>query len=662
MGMNMDTTDSFHNLYAIPPANKLESTTIEALLEQAWSLRLNDMARAIAILDEARLIIDSGLDNSDSNQTGRNLLYARVIAMQARFRYILAEYAIAEQLVHEALPICEQYHNEAGQANLFETLGLIQWSAGVQARSLENLFKSLGLYRRLGDREAEARTLNVIGLVYNKLGDFGNALEYLLQALPLHQELGDRVSEYRCRGNLGIIYAEHGNYTTALEYYDTCLAYEQSNGDARGQCRAFNNIGVTYTLMKDYSRALESLMQGLVLLRKTDDKNGIGMALCNIAEAYIVLEDYNQAYVYATESLAIRENIGDKAGIAGSLICLGDLLTRTEQYNDALDYLQRALQYSRELDTAVSQYTTHEKLYVLYRKTGDTASALEHLEQFHAIRQRIYNDDNNRKLSALQTIHQVEAAKKEAEIHRLRNVELIGINEQLQTLNREKNEMMGIVAHDLKNPLAGILLLARTLYNNADSTDANEIREYTTDIKTTVSRMFSLITDLLDINRLETQGVAVQYRECDLSDIVIATVRNHQAHAATKDITIECTTCSRHFPAKTDERILSQIIDNILSNAIKFSFPGTAVHVSLGIDNATARITIRDEGPGLTLEDKKKLFHKFARLSARPTGNEHSTGLGLSIVKKLVELLAGKVQCDSEPGVGTTFIVEIPTS
>lgn len=657
----MDMTDAFHNLPATPVREEPDTEAISILIEQAWSLRLSNTAGALALLDKAQCMLCSNLEDIAHFSPNDVLLGAHIIAMQARCRYIIAEYTTAEQLAHQAFVIYEKYEDEAGLANVFETLGLIQWSAGVQATSLENLFKSLTLYRKLGDKVSEARTLNVIGLVYNRLGDFGNALEYLLQALPLHRELGDQVSEYRCIGNLGIIYAEHGDYETALQHYRTCLAYEQSTNDKRGQCKAFNNIGVTYTLMKDYPRALEHIMQGLELLRDIDDKNGIGMALCNLAEVHIGLENYKDAYTYAMESLAIRENIGDKTGMAGSLICLGDLLTRIKEYNEALECLQRALTYTQELSTTISQYITHEKLYVLYRKIGDMPRALEHLEQFHNIRQRVYNDDNSRKLSALRTLHQVEAAKKEAEVYRIKNAELTGINKQLQTLNREKNEMMSIVAHDLKNPLAGILLLARTLYSDADRADADEIREYTSDIETTVSRMFDLITNLLDINRIETQGVAIQCRECDLSDIIFAAIRNHQAYAATKNITIQCTSCSTQSPAKTDERILGQIIDNILSNAIKFSLPDTTVQVSLGIDGSKAHITVRDEGPGLTLEDKKKLFHKFARLSARPTGNEHSTGLGLSIVKKLVEALAGTIKCESEPGVGTAFIIEIPT-
>ena len=102
----------------------------------------------------------------------------------------------------------------------------------------------------------------------------------------------------------------------------------------------------------------------------------------------------------------------------------------------------------------------------------------------------------------------------------------------------------------------------------------------------------------------------------------------------------------------------TQVFENLISNAIKFSPPHKAVKVILAKDNGKARAEIIDEGPGLTEEDKKKVFGKFQRLSAKPTGGEHSTGLGLSIVKKYVEAMNGKVWCESEHGKGANFIVE----
>jgi signal transduction histidine kinase len=111
-----------------------------------------------------------------------------------------------------------------------------------------------------------------------------------------------------------------------------------------------------------------------------------------------------------------------------------------------------------------------------------------------------------------------------------------------------------------------------------------------------------------------------------------------------------------------DATVLTQVIENLVSNAVKYSPTGKNIYARLRRSPEGTRIEMQDEGPGLSAEDQKKLFGKFARLSAKPTGGEHSTGLGLSIVKKMVEAMNGKVWCESELGSGATFIVEFPSA
>jgi signal transduction histidine kinase len=111
-----------------------------------------------------------------------------------------------------------------------------------------------------------------------------------------------------------------------------------------------------------------------------------------------------------------------------------------------------------------------------------------------------------------------------------------------------------------------------------------------------------------------------------------------------------------------DPSVLVQVLENLVSNAVKYSPPGKDIFVRLKKMPDAVRCEVQDEGPGLSAEDQKKLFGKFARLSAKPTGGEHATGLGLSIVKKMVEAMNGQVWCESEPGRGALFIVQFPTS
>ena len=234
--------------------------------------------------------------------------------------------------------------------------------------------------------------------------------------------------------------------------------------------------------------------------------------------------------------------------------------------------------------------------------------------------------------------------------------ELAASNERLVHLNNEKNEFLGIAAHDLKNPLTVILGNAELM---TMVEDPGKIDKLAITIAAAAKRMRNLINDLLDANAIEQGKFTSKLERCDIGTLVRESVENNQPAAAKKDISIRVGT-SEGLMAKADRAATLQILDNLISNALKFSPPNSTIHVHSVPAKDFALVTVRDEGPGISAEDQKKLFEKFVRLSARPTGGESSTGLGLSIVKKLTEAMSGTIQCHSALGAGTTFMLRLP--
>lgn len=267
---------------------------------------------------------------------------------------------------------------------------------------------------------------------------------------------------------------------------------------------------------------------------------------------------------------------------------------------------------------------------------------------------------------------QVEVqAEQSAEIQ-LVNTRLQEQNVRLQELNVEKNEFLSIAAHDLKNPLNNIMMLTEMLRQPALIEEESKRTEAFELVIFAAQRMLKLIENLLDINRIEQGNLSLSIIEVDIASKTRILIDSYLTLAMKKDIRIECHTPER-APIKADALALSQIMDNLLSNALKFSPKGSTVHVRVehsAINHNEAQtqpppaytFAVQDEGPGLTEEDKTKLFGKFVRLSAQPTSGEHSTGLGLSIVKRMVEAMHGRVWCESELGKGATFFVEFPSS
>lgn len=231
--------------------------------------------------------------------------------------------------------------------------------------------------------------------------------------------------------------------------------------------------------------------------------------------------------------------------------------------------------------------------------------------------------------------------------------------EQLTLLNKEKDEILAIVAHDLKNPLAGIFMCADLLhrYNSQMSTEA--LQQQVSLILEASSRMEHIISNLLNINALEAGTLHLDQQNISLEVIFEELLPQYLLKAAKKNIAIQSGihgTASLH----ADKTAVGQILDNLLSNAIKFSPHGSTVHLQVRATEESVFLEVQDEGPGFEPEDMQKIFRKFTRLSAKPTGGEHSTGLGLSIVKKLTEAMHGTVRCESKPGLGAKFIVELP--
>jgi PAS domain S-box-containing protein len=246
-----------------------------------------------------------------------------------------------------------------------------------------------------------------------------------------------------------------------------------------------------------------------------------------------------------------------------------------------------------------------------------------------------------------------EASQKAKEDTEAANCELIELNEL-------KNRLLGVAAHDLRNPLSSIRGLSEMLLDEGFGPLTEEQDDFLRTINSTSDEMLTLVNDLLDVSVIESGRLELQLKKGSLAKLVEDRTRIHKVIAGVKNITIH--TELHDVPDMLfDSSRIAQVFDNLVSNAIKFSPTDLNVYVTVDQEDSMARVSVRDEGPGITDEDKSKLFGEFQRLSARPTGGEKSTGLGLSIAKKIIESHKGILECHSQPGSGCTFTFALPT-
>lgn len=253
-----------------------------------------------------------------------------------------------------------------------------------------------------------------------------------------------------------------------------------------------------------------------------------------------------------------------------------------------------------------------------------------------------------------------ETGRAEAQARMLQTLEeLAEANKHLTLLNEEKNEFLGIAAHDLRNPLSVVMSYSELIQMEAASNA--RLQRFASVIRKESTRMRELISNLLDLNAIESGKNRLVNEVVELNPLVERSVENMRTVAAKKQIGIAFDP-GAPLSAVAEGNALLQVLDNLISNAVKFSKTSTEVKVTLARKNERILLCVADQGPGISAKDREKLFKRFSKLSARPTGGESSSGLGLSIVKRLVEAMNGTIECLSEVGKGTTFAVSLPAA
>lgn len=239
-----------------------------------------------------------------------------------------------------------------------------------------------------------------------------------------------------------------------------------------------------------------------------------------------------------------------------------------------------------------------------------------------------------------------------------RTKELNRKNEKLLELNSEKNSLIAIVAHDLKSPLAIIRGFVELF--DRKHLDQKEVG-FLNIIEEAVERTLKMISNILDIQKIESEDMNAELRRTEISKPILKLVEEMRATALKKSIKINTEVESKEgIYLRLDLDYFNSAVENLISNAIKFSPSGNSIDVHISKVDDDVRLIVQDYGPGISEEELKLLFKKYQKLTAKPTAGESSTGLGLSIAKKHIEMMGGEVWCESEPSKGSRFILSFP--
>lgn len=547
--------------------------------------------------------------------------------------------------------------------------------------------------------------LNYMGIAHRNKSDYSEAMELFFEALKVSEDANDQTQLNYTLINIGNIYLYQQNYHSAIQYFEQTLKNAGKLADDRLKAYSHLNLGRALIGQEKFELAKKHIYKCIEIRSQLEDREGVAIAKVDLAEIYRAEGQLQKSLEMLISNMKDVISLGDKNTLAYSHISIAEILYQQKKYDLAILHIQDCMKIGQSGRMKNVEVRGLKILAKIYEAQGKSASALRIYKQYMDKKDSIFNEENTEKIAQAFSQYTIEKSENEKLnlqeryqhdeeiIQRQRTtialsivstilffvIALVSIrsaiirkqlNEQIQEqkeaaftqnntlidLNNEKNNLIRILSHDLRAPINNIKGLTQVHQMDHDFTESEN--ETLNMIKSESDRLLNMITKILNVEALSDENHEVELTKVDMRSIAIDVAKSFKTAAESKGIKIETFYTDEPVYVLGDEVHMRQIMENLLSNAIKFTEQNRIIELLLRAVANRIKFEVKDQGPGLTEEDKDRIFKKFQTLSAKPTGNEDSTGLGLSIVKRYTEEMNGKIWYESTLGKGTTFTVE----
>lgn len=559
-----------------------------------------------------------------------------------------AKYDSAAVYAHTHIKVATDWKNKSGMAKAHKSLALVYYDQGEYYGSLKHFLKADSLMENEVTID-RGETFQNIGQLYHILGNPQLELKYLQNAHNIYQQMNDDYGISAVEMSFGNLELSNKNYERARVHFETALKFFETYNDTRMRASVYRYLGRSYYYLKELKKALALYEKALVLLQPAAEGDITRLyCLHEMGEVLVALRQYPRAEKVLGTALA-------KTEITGGLNEKADILkSMAGMYQQQSDF-KKAFEFQ-----------------LLYREVADTLSRIKASKEIVEVEARYQNEKKEREIALLAAQHQLTQREKQEQqmlfIFIIAGVLTVAIvfyfllktkqkaNLKLKELDELKSRFFANISHEFRTPLT---LIAGPVENrlNSNSLPADEKADLEM-ISRNSKQLLSLVDQLLDLSKIESGNLQLRLERGDVSALLKALASSFHYLAEQKKLDYRVAISDAQNEVWYDRDVIQKIVTNLLSNAFKYTPEQGVITMSAEIDNGILGITIANSGSGISTSDVARIFERFYQIDGRSGG----IGIGLALVKELINLLKGNIQVNSSPGELTTFSITIPVT
>lgn len=678
-----------------------------------WSaLACNFLNAQNSRIDSLKRIVKAAGSDSDKIHALKNVSWAYLNSS--------SNMPLAKIYIDSVYHLSKSSSDKGGLAIANYQYGVLERQKGNYNPALDYFDKYIKHSEKTSNKKEIANGLYQKAIVLDDQGEYEKATQIYYDILKIYEELNDPFSIATILNGLGEQFKKTNKLDLAMDHYERALKIFIDLDKKADIANVYYNIGGTHQKRKNYSEALNYLNKALLLDQELESQWGTAYDYEAIGEIYGLQENYGEALKVHLKALEIREKLQQKRELAESHTHVGTDYLKLKEYSKSKLHLEKAVQLAEEIGAKKAAQDAYEKMSMVYAAIGDYKNAFLFKDRFVSVKDSLFNETKSKQLQELQVKFDSEkkqdaitALQKDAEIKNLlleqqktiRNV-IIGLSivailfsyilfnryrrkqkekgeaeekqrlidkerqktqiekqrvDELEKIDRLKDEFLANTSHELRTPLSGIIGLSESLKDGAAGKMSLKAIENLDMISNSGKRLSHLVNDILDFSKLKNQDLVLASRPVDVQAMADVVLKLSKPLLQSKNVKLINAISKDVVLVEADENRLQQILHNLVGNAIKFTEKGQ-IEINAEEKDNMLSISISDTGIGIPKDKFQNIFKSFEQADGSTQREYGGTGLGLSVSKQLVELHGGTINVDSEVGKGSTFMFTLPIS